>query len=76
MARSLRTLDFTRQITTRIGNEVRFYEIFDGRYINGAYYDSNDDVWYPRQWGLDGRLSPDQRDDYDLINGKTQKETT
>ena len=68
MARQSRLLDFTRNIATRIGNEVKFYEIFDGRYINGAYYEASDDVWYPKQWGLDGSLTPDSRDDFDLIN--------
>ena len=74
MATARRSLDFTQPIKTRIGNDCRFYEIFNGRYINGAWYEESDDVWYPQQWGVDGRVSPDTRDDLDLINAK--KETT
>ena len=72
MARSNRCLDFTRPIKTRIGNEIKLYEIFDGKYINGLYLDAEDDVWYPLQWGLDGRRYTDYRDDYDLINAKKE----
>ncbi len=75
MARQGRTLDFTKPIATRFGGEVRFYEIFDGRYINGSVYDAEDDVWYPKQWGCDGRISTDIRDHFDLINC-AKKETT
>ena len=73
MAPPRRVLDFTTTIKTRVGQEIRLYEIFDGRYINGAWYDAEDDVWYPCQWGSDGRISPDTRDDLDLINVKTEK---
>ena len=76
MARSSRSIDFTRGIKTRVGNDIRLYEIFDGRYINGAWYDTSDDVWYPVQWGIDGRISPDSRDDLDLINETKKKEDT
>lgn len=68
-------LDFNKQLQTRNGFEVRIYEVFDRRYLNGAYYEASDDVWYPKQWGLDGSLTPDSRDDFDLINC-AKKETT
>jgi len=60
-------LDFTKPITTRGGSEVKFYEIFDGRYINGAYYESSEDIYYPCQWSIDGTYG-DRDTAIDLIN--------
>ena len=68
MARRFR-LDPDRSVKTRSEHDVRIYEIFYERYLNGAYYDRDTDIWYPRQWNFDG-------DDYlgeftlGLINGK------
>ena len=67
MGTQSKPLDFTRPITTRAGSDVRFYDIFDGRYINGAYYDPDDDVWYPCQWGPDGKYG-DRNCAIDLVN--------
>ncbi len=67
MGKSYKTLDFTKPIETRGGCEVRLYDIFDGRYFNGAYYDSSDDIWYPLQWGRDGMYGA-TRSDLDLVN--------
>lgn len=47
-------LDFKRPIATRCDYPVRFYDIFVDRYINGAYYDRDTDIWYSRQWDWDG----------------------
>ena len=47
-------LNFTRRLATRSDHDVRVYEVFESRYINGAYYDRDTDIWYPRQWDWDG----------------------
>ena len=60
-------LSFTEPIETRGGSEVKFYEIFDGRYLNGAYYDPCDDVWYPCQWGMSGEYGA-RKSALDLVN--------
>ena len=67
MGSQKQALDFTRPIATRGGSEIKFYEIFDGRYINGAYYESSEDIWYPCQWGSDG-LYGDRNTSIDLVN--------
>ena len=54
MARQGTRLDFTRRLSTRSDHDIRLYEVFEGRYINGAYYDSDTDIWWPRQWNYDG----------------------
>lgn len=73
MATQKPTLNFTKPIATRDGNDVRFYDIFDGRYINGAYYEPEDDVWYPCQWGINGVFGA--RDSgLDLINVSEYKQ--
>lgn len=76
MGKSYKALDFTRSIETRGGCEVRLYDIFDGRYINGAYYDSSDDIFYPLQWSCDGMYGA-TRSDLDIVNvrnGKSKKD--
>ncbi len=60
-------LDFTKPIATRGGSNVRFYDIFDGRYINGSYYDPDDDIWYPVQWDSAGMYAA-KRSGLDLVN--------
>ena len=60
-------LDFTRRMQTRGGSDVRIYEIFESRYINGAYHEPDDDVWYPVQWDWNGFYS-DKKSAVDLIN--------
>ena len=67
MGASRKRLDFTKPIKTRGGSDVKFYEIFDGRYINGAYYESSEDIWYPCQWGADG-VYGDRDTAIDLMN--------
>lgn len=47
-------LKFTQRLATRSGHDVRIYEVFESRYINGAYYDAETDIWWPRQWDWDG----------------------
>ena len=61
-------LDFTRPMRTRCGYDIKLYEIFEGRYINGAFYSSDVDIWFTRQWDWDGRDSMRQRE-IDLVNG-------
>jgi len=60
-------LDFTRSMCTRSGSNIRLYDIFPNRYINGAYHESCDDVWYPVQWGWDGHYGEGERA-LDLVN--------
>ena len=47
-------LDFNKPITTRGGSKVRIYDIREDRWINGAYYEETDDVWWPVQWSFNG----------------------
>lgn len=61
-------LDFTRSMRTRCGYDIKLYEIFEGRYINGAFYSADVDVWFARQWDWDGHDSLRQRE-LDLVNG-------
>jgi hypothetical protein len=49
---------------------VRIYEVFSTGYLNGAWYEAEDDVWYPQQWNMDGSVSIDKKDDLDLHNVK------
>ena len=64
-------LDFTRRITTRAGSPVELYFICEGKYINGAYYESEDDVWWPVQWDWEGNYAS-KKSALDLINVKTK----
>ncbi len=61
------TLDYTKPVRTRAGSQVRIYEIFYRDYLNGAYYDEEADVWWPCQWGFDGRYT-DKQSALDLVN--------
>ena len=63
----MKTLDWTKPVTTRGGSEVKIYEVFYPRYCNGAYYDPDDDVWYPCQWGPNGMYG-DRNCAIDLVN--------
>lgn len=62
-----KALDFTCPVATRGGSDVKFYEIFYGRYINGAYYEPSEDIWYPCSWDFTGQYS-DKRSALDLVN--------
>ena len=62
-------LDFKRRITTKAGSDVRIYEVFEGRYINGAVYEPVDDVWWPYQWDANGNYAF-KPSSLDLKNGK------
>lgn len=59
---------------TRSGYDIKFYEIYESRYINGAYYDNAVDVWYPRQWGWDGHDYMFERE-LDLVHGKSSDDS-
>ena len=60
-------LDPTKRIATRGGSDVRVYEVFYNDYINGAYYNSDQDVWYPCQWDINGLYS-DKHSQLDIVN--------
>lgn len=47
-------LKFSRPLQTRGGSDVRIYDIFESRYINGAYLETETDIWYPMQWDWNG----------------------
>ena len=67
MGSKSKQINFTRPIQTRGGSDVRLYDIFDGRYINGAYYEQSEDIWYPCQWSSTGEYG-DKPTALDLIN--------
>ena len=73
MGKSKHRLDFTKPITTRGGNDVVFYVVYDGRYINGAYYESSEDIWYPCQWDHTG-IYGSRPSALDLINNNANTE--
>lgn len=52
---------------TRGGSDVRIYDIFESRYINGAYLETSTDIWYPMQWDWNGFYA-EKPSDADLIN--------
>lgn len=60
-------IDFAKPIRTRGGSEVKIYEVFNARYINGAYYSTDDDIWYPVQWSYDGTYGF-KKSALDLVN--------
>lgn len=60
-------IDYTKKIKTRMGSDVRIYEIFYQDYINGAYYDEDSDVWWPCQWDFQGQYSS-KPSSLDLVN--------
>ena len=63
-------LDFNRRVATRAGYDVKIYEIIYPKYLNGAYYDRDTDIWWARQWDMDGK---DSGGEYELdlrnVNG-------
>lgn len=59
---------------TRGGSDVRLYDIFESRYINGAYYYQPGDTWYPVQWGWNGEYTIDSISNLDLINTPEEKD--
>ena len=63
----MKSLDWNKPLETRGGSEVRLYDIFANRYVNGAYYDPCDDVWYPCQWGMSGEYGA-RKSALDLVN--------
>ena len=58
--------DITKPSKTAGGSNIRIYEVFMD-YINGAYHEEIGDVWYPIQWGINGRYS-EKPSKLDLIN--------
>ena len=60
-------INYTINVATRAGSDVRIYEIFYEDYINGAYYDEDSDVWWPCQWSFNGRYA-DKPSSLDLVN--------
>ncbi len=64
-----KTFDWTKPATTRAGSSVKIYEMFYGRYANGAYYDSSTDVYYPCQWDMSG-VYGSRKSPLDLVNVK------
>lgn len=62
-----KSLDWKLPVRTRCGSPVKMYEIFEGRYCNGAYYSEDDDVWYPCQWDVFGQYGAHESA-LDIIN--------
>ncbi len=62
---------FSQPVATREGSPVRIYDIFDSRYINGAYYEKETDIWYPLQWDWNGQYATHPSAS-DLVNEKPQ----
>ena len=54
-------------MSTRGGSDIRLYDIFPDRYINGAYLDPSTTIWYPVQWNWDGSYGDVERA-LDLVN--------
>jgi hypothetical protein len=50
----MKSLNTNKPLETKSGHPVKIYEIFYNRYLLGAYYDRDTDIWYPRQWDWDG----------------------
>lgn len=62
-----KSLDFKLPIQTRCKYSVRLYDIVSERYINGAFYDRDTDIWWPMQWNWDGKDEKGQKA-FDLVN--------
>ena len=56
------TLDFTKRIATRAGHDVRVYEVFYPKYMNGCYYEEETEIWWPAQWNMDGSHAGFEKD--------------
>ena len=65
-------IDFTKRIRTRAGSRVEIYFVHDGLYINGAYYEPQDDVWWPVQWDWNGSYG-NKQSALDLVNDEPAK---
>ena len=50
-------IDFTKPIETKCGYDIKIYEIVYPKYMNGAFYDRDTDIWWARQWDMDGKDS-------------------
>ena len=61
-------LKFNQPMQTRGGSDVRLYDIYESRYINGAYYYQPLDKWYPVQWNWQGEYTNGSGSSLDLIN--------
>ena len=62
-------ITFNKRVQTRAGERVAIYEVFEGRFINGAIYDPAVDIWFPCQWNHDGTFATTPNDS-DLVNIK------
>ena len=69
MGTQSKPIDFTKPVTTRAGSNIKVYEVFYGKYINGAYHDPDTDVWYPCQWDMSG-VYGSRKSSLDLVNVK------
>jgi hypothetical protein len=49
---------------------VELYYIHEGKYINGAYFDTESEVWWPVQWDWEGNYAS-KKSALDLVNEKT-----
>lgn len=65
----MKKLDWTKPVQTRGGSEIKIYEVFYNRYVNGCYYEQSEDIYYPCQWDLNGKYG-DKPCSLDLINIK------
>ena len=65
----MKSIDWTKPVITKAGSEVKIYEVFYGRYLNGAYYEPSEDVWYVCSWDSSGKYS-DRDCALDLVNEK------
>lgn len=58
---------------TRGGSDIRLYELFSPRYINGAYHERETDIWFPVQWDWHGFYG-NKPSSLDLVNITDQNE--
>lgn len=65
-------LDFKQRLITRGGSDVKLYEVFEGNYINGAWYEKDRDVWYPCQWTWEGTYAS-RPSSLDLVNSTIRR---
>ena len=61
-------LKFSQPLQTRGGSDVKLYDIYESRYINGAYLEKVNDIWYPVQWDWQGNYTTETHCSLDLIN--------
>ena len=65
-------LNFKQPMTTRGGSDIRLYELFSDKYINGAYHERETDIWFPVQWDWNGFYG-NNPSSLDLVNISTQE---